>query len=652
MASSACAEGLSAAGLLFQAASLVPTAHYLATALTLLAVFLYNFLEIHLLGDLLRGFRGDLVALTFDPRSKIYEGVVSKCRILHGRYLVTPWLSSPHLQTVFLNFFGRPPSVAYRRQLFSLHDGETVALDWLLTSDVVDVAGASSFTGTSISKDDITPITVVVPGLTSDSFSPYLRHCSYSIAKHGWHAVVSNHRGLGGISITSDCFYNAGWTQDVREVINYLHQEYPRAPLFAVGTSIGANILVKYLGEEGQNTPLAGAASICSPWDLVVGDRFISRKLMQRLYDKALAIGLKGYAQLHQSTLTRLANWEGIKKVKLNMQFNAVALNADQHLRSLSVRDFDNHATCHVGRFETVDAYYRCCSSVNFIGNVAVPLLCISALDDPVCTTEAIPWDECRANKNVILATTRHGGHLAHFQGLTAKNLWPKKTLIFSSLCIKNPQSLSEYTLVERPEDTGVRLETEDDRSCCSLIGEAHWWVGAVVEYLNVLHSSPFMHQQKKTQNWGVHHSLESGIDKAPYVNIMEDGMVAPMTTEGADLVTKEDLHVNGLCHNPNPHDKCVLGVEKSDGTENIDMDHEPVEPIHKKEVEGITKTIHDMTAPVKRSLNQLSRRYDMSRWLLAYIAIVTTWPLLGSALSFVFRKKLTGILPLPWRRR
>ncbi|CAL5444100.1 unnamed protein product [Camellia sinensis] len=25
-----------------------------------------------------------------------------------------------------------------------------------------------------------------------------------------------------------------------------------------------------------------------------------------------------------------------------------------------------------------------------------VPLLCISALDDPVCTREAIPWDECR----------------------------------------------------------------------------------------------------------------------------------------------------------------------------------------------------------------------------------------------------------------
>ncbi|KAG6481669.1 hypothetical protein ZIOFF_058288 [Zingiber officinale] len=591
MASSSCSDGLSAFGLLFQAASIVPVAHFLATALLFLVIFLYNFLEIHVLGDLFRGFRGDQVVLTFNPRSKIYEGVVSKCRILHGRYLASPWLSSPHLQTVFLNFFGRPPSVVYRRKLFSVHDGETVALDWLLTSDVI---GGPSFTDIPISKDDRTPIAVVVPGLTSDSFSPYLRHCTYSIAKHGWHVVVSNHRGLGGISITSDCFYNAGWTEDLREVINYLHQEYPKAPIFAVGTSIGANILVKYLGEEGENTPLAGATSICSPWDLVVGDRFISRKLVQRLYDKALAIGLKGYAQLyvlieldtwHQSTLIRLANWEGIRK-------------------STSVRDFDNHATCHVGRFETVDTYYRCCSSVNFIGKVAVPLLCINALDDPVCTREAIPWDECRANKNVVLATTTHGGHLAYFKGLTAKSLW---------------------------------------------------WVGAVVEYLDVLHSSPFMHRQKKTQNFGMHHSLESDIDKAPYVNIVEDGIVAPIITEGTrtgtELVTKDDLHVDRLSSDSKPEDDGVLSVKKSDPTVNM-ISPEPVEPAHKEEAEDITKTIHDMTAPVKRSLNQLLRCYDISRWLLAYIAIVTTWPLLGSALSFVFRKKLRGFLPVGWLRR
>lgn len=44
--------------------------------------------------------------------------------------------------------------------------------------------------------------------------------------------------------LQSDCFYNAGWTEDIREVINHLHQEYPKAHIFAVGTSVGANILV------------------------------------------------------------------------------------------------------------------------------------------------------------------------------------------------------------------------------------------------------------------------------------------------------------------------------------------------------------------------------------------------------------------------
>ncbi|KAJ4962166.1 hypothetical protein NE237_022105 [Protea cynaroides] len=67
-----------------------------------------------------------------------------------------------------------------------------------------------------ISKDDATPIVVVIPGLASDSSS------------------------------ASDCFYNAGWTGDVRSVIDYLHREYPQAPLFVVGTSIGANILASW----------------------------------------------------------------------------------------------------------------------------------------------------------------------------------------------------------------------------------------------------------------------------------------------------------------------------------------------------------------------------------------------------------------------
>ncbi|ONK65068.1 uncharacterized protein A4U43_C07F33270 [Asparagus officinalis] len=54
-------------------------------------------------------------------------------------------------------------------QLYTVQDGGTIALDWLLASDV---AGASYDTGRVISKDDSTPLVIVIPGLTSDSASP------------------------------------------------------------------------------------------------------------------------------------------------------------------------------------------------------------------------------------------------------------------------------------------------------------------------------------------------------------------------------------------------------------------------------------------------------------------------------------------------
>lgn len=42
----------------------------------------------------------------------------------------------------------------------------------------------------------------------------------------------------------SDYFYNAGWTEDLRRIIPNVQKKYPKSPLIAVGTSIGANILV------------------------------------------------------------------------------------------------------------------------------------------------------------------------------------------------------------------------------------------------------------------------------------------------------------------------------------------------------------------------------------------------------------------------
>ncbi|XP_076947453.1 embryogenesis-associated protein EMB8-like [Bidens hawaiensis] len=387
--------------LLFRALTLIPVSHYLLLLLFFFIVFVYSLLEIHILQDIITGYGGSSVSLTYNSASELYTEVVSKCSLLHGRYLATPWLSSPHLQTILLNAVVKTPSFTYKREIFHTSDGGTVALDWLMSSDVSE----SNFqvNGTNTVAD--IPLVIVVPGLTSNSNSPYLKKIVYNMAKHGWNVVVCNHRGLGGVPLTSECFYTAGKSDDLGEVVNHLHRRQPETQIYAVGTSLGANILVKYLGENGVNVPLVGAVAISNPWDLLIGDRFFTRAIMQRFYNRILGKNLKEAARLHQETYARLSDWEGIE-------------------RSRTIRDFNDRSARIAGNFDTIDAFHRWASSVRLVTNVSVPLLCVNAIDDPVCTDEAIPWDECRKNKNIVLATTKHGGHIAFFEGLSGESLW------------------------------------------------------------------------------------------------------------------------------------------------------------------------------------------------------------------------------------
>ena len=84
--SQAVAGGESPAELLLRVAAMVPAERYALAAVAVVSVFLYRFLELHVIGDALRGFRGGRVELTFHPASEIYHRVASKCRSLHGRY--------------------------------------------------------------------------------------------------------------------------------------------------------------------------------------------------------------------------------------------------------------------------------------------------------------------------------------------------------------------------------------------------------------------------------------------------------------------------------------------------------------------------------------------------------------------------------------
>jgi predicted alpha/beta-fold hydrolase len=66
------------------------------------------------------------------------QAILAECPSLTQPYKVAPWLTNPHVETIFAALFRRTPAVKYERELLRMEDGGTVAVDWL-DGDVVQV---------------------------------------------------------------------------------------------------------------------------------------------------------------------------------------------------------------------------------------------------------------------------------------------------------------------------------------------------------------------------------------------------------------------------------------------------------------------------------------------------------------------------------
>ena len=126
---------------------------------------------------------------------------------------------------------------------------------------------------------------------------------------------------------------------------------------------------------------------------------------------------------------------------------------------------------------------------------------------------------------------------------------------------------------------------------------------------------------------------LESSIDKAPYVNVMEDGMVATVGNDSAAQdVTEEDVD-RGESQTP------------LSNTPAFQQDEDLVEQRREDESHSALQLVQSEQS--EKSTRQISRRNTWSIWLLAYIAIATTWPLVGSTILTVLKKRFKRGLPL-----
>ncbi|CAI6328700.1 unnamed protein product [Periconia digitata] len=327
---------------------------------------------------------------------------------------LNPLLFNGHLQTMRTALKDAGPPIYYKRQIFksphSVYPGE-FAVDFVVSREVGQEAKedptlperTTFYTEdefTSLASDDEVPMLVSLHGLSGGSHEVYLREVLAPLVPQGWAACVVNGRGCALSKITSPHLFNARSTWDVRQTIRYLRETFPNRPLYAVGYSLGANILSNYVGEEGEECVLKAAIACSNPWNLEV-----CAKALQRTY-----LGLEVYSRAMGGNLQKL--YEQHKD--MIVQNPAIT---DEKVRACKyIGDFDRVVQAPTWGYPTEGAYYRDAQSADAVVAIKIPFLAINATDDPISHVEGIPFAEFRQNPYTVLCTTNWGGHLSWFQ--------------------------------------------------------------------------------------------------------------------------------------------------------------------------------------------------------------------------------------------
>ncbi|KAL9623336.1 MAG: hypothetical protein Q9160_002443 [Pyrenula sp. 1 TL-2023] len=213
-------------------------------------------------GVLLRKKNGSSISL-----HAFCESIIPPCRL-------NPLLFNGHLQTIWTAVKSFDVPIYYKRIIFDAEETEytgTFAVDFVTRPyDGADPSlppRTSCYTEQEISdlaSQDSKPMLVVLHGLSGGSFEVYLRHCLAPLVtpNEGWEACVVNSRGCAGSQITSSVLYNARATWDIRQTVKWLKQRFPNRPLYGLGFSLGANILVNIHMQQILKNPRINAEQV------------------------------------------------------------------------------------------------------------------------------------------------------------------------------------------------------------------------------------------------------------------------------------------------------------------------------------------------------------------------------------------------------
>lgn len=300
-----------------------------------------------------------------------------------------PWyLRNSHLQTLTAGLLRQAPAVSYQRQRIELPDGDFVDLDWT-------------------QHYPKQPLLLLFHGLEGSSRSPYAAGIAQQTTALGINFAVVHSRNCSGEPNRLARAYHAGETQDMAYVIDQLSAQFPA--IAAVGYSLGANALLKWLGESAEKNPLKAAAAVSTPFVLKDGSERFKRGF-SRLYERHLLSALK-----RSQTI----------KVKQGL----LPISEKQLLKIQSLYEFDDQLTGPLHGFKSADEYYRINSCRQYLKHITTPTLILHAKDDPFMYPHSMPnIDEL--SSAIRLEWSEKGGHVGFISTDRSQRYWLESRLL------------------------------------------------------------------------------------------------------------------------------------------------------------------------------------------------------------------------------
>ncbi len=304
-----------------------------------------------------------------------------RCVVSESTYHAPWWLPGRHLQTIYARALGRNYSVRYRRERWETPDGDFIDLDWL-----DDVPQSSA-------------LVVLFHGLEGCSQSHYAISLMAALAREGWAGVVPHFRGCSGEANRLRRSYHSGDSREIDWILRRTKRANPRQPIYVVGVSLGGNMLLKWLGEEGEAALaiVERAVAVSTPMDLGAAAAGLDCGLKRLIYTSHFLRYLKPMA---------------LAKIALH----GLAIDARAIRASLTFRQFDDLFTAPIHGFKDASDYWTRASSKPWLKKITVPTLLINARNDPFLPSDALP-DSTEVSSSVILDFPATGGHVGFVSG-------------------------------------------------------------------------------------------------------------------------------------------------------------------------------------------------------------------------------------------